>query len=74
MWMDAYQRPDDVDRTFLSMDVDRDDRLSFDEFAFFYAPSANKTVGAVVSQPDPLRRPPAGVQTVRHRQTAASRR
>ena len=51
----AYQRPDDVDRTFLGMDVDRDGRLSFDEFAFFYAPSANKTVEAVAGQPrDPF--------------------
>ncbi len=51
----AYQRPDDAARTFRSMDQDRDERLSFDEFAYYYAPSASKALEAVVGQPrDPL--------------------
>ncbi|HKB02338.1 MAG TPA: EF-hand domain-containing protein, partial [Gemmataceae bacterium] len=40
----AYQRPDDAARTFADIDQDCDGRISFDEFAHYYAPSAGKVV------------------------------
>ncbi len=46
----AYQRPDDAARTFLEIDLDRDEKLSFDEFAHFYAPSAGQIVDAIPGQ------------------------
>jgi Ca2+-binding EF-hand superfamily protein len=42
----AFQRPDDAPRTFAEMDVDGDGRISFDEFAFFYSPSAGRIITA----------------------------
>lgn len=51
----AFQRPDDAARTFRDMDVDGDDKLGFDEFVYFYAPSARLAVEATAGQPhDPF--------------------
>jgi Ca2+-binding EF-hand superfamily protein len=48
----AYQRPDDAARTFADMDVDGDGKLSFDEFAYYYSPSASRVIAAL---PNPNR-------------------
>jgi Ca2+-binding EF-hand superfamily protein len=45
----AYQRPDDVARTFADMDVDQDGRISFDEFAYGYTPTAARVITALPS-------------------------
>jgi Ca2+-binding EF-hand superfamily protein len=41
----AYQRPDG-DRAFADLDIDQDGRVSFDEFAAYYASTANRVVSA----------------------------
>ena len=43
----AYQRPEDSARTFADMDVDQDGRISFDEFAYYFAPSAGQLITAI---------------------------
>jgi Ca2+-binding EF-hand superfamily protein len=48
----AYQRPDDAARTFADIDVDGDGKLSFDEFAFYYSPTAARVITAL---PNPNR-------------------
>jgi Ca2+-binding EF-hand superfamily protein len=45
----AYQRPDDAARTFAEIDIDQDGKISFDEFANYYTPSAAKVIAAVPS-------------------------
>lgn len=40
----AYQRPDDAARMFADLDQDEDGKVSFDEFAAHYAPSANRVI------------------------------
>jgi Ca2+-binding EF-hand superfamily protein len=45
----AYQRPDDAARTFAEIDIDQDGKISFDEFANYYTPSAAKVISAVPS-------------------------
>jgi Ca2+-binding EF-hand superfamily protein len=42
----AYQRPDDAARMFADLDVDGDGRVSFDEFAAYYTPTAGKVISA----------------------------
>lgn len=48
----AYQRPADGARLFADLDVDGDGRVSFDEFAAYYTPSAARIVSAT---PNPTR-------------------
>jgi len=45
----AYQRPDDGARAFADLDVDDDGKVSFDEFAYFYSPSAGRVISAQAS-------------------------
>jgi len=45
----AYQRPDDAARTFAEMDLDQDGRISFDEFAYYYSPTAARVITALPS-------------------------
>src|SRR5262245_57422065 len=45
----AYQRPDDAARTFTEIDIDQDGKISFDEFANYYTPSAARVIAAVPS-------------------------
>jgi Ca2+-binding EF-hand superfamily protein len=40
----AFQRPDDAARTFADIDMDEDSRISFDEFAAYYSPSAGRII------------------------------
>jgi Ca2+-binding EF-hand superfamily protein len=42
----AYQRPDDAARMFKELDIDGDGRVSFDEFAAYYSPSAARVISA----------------------------
>src|SRR5205085_556425 len=42
----AYQRADDAARAFADLDVDGDGRVSFDEFAAYYTPTANRVLSA----------------------------
>jgi Ca2+-binding EF-hand superfamily protein len=42
----AFQRPDDAARTFADIDIDEDSRISFDEFAAYYSPSAGRIISA----------------------------
>jgi len=42
----AYQRPDDAARMFADLDVDGDGRVSFDEFAAYYTPTAGRVISA----------------------------
>ena len=48
----AYQRPDDAAKMFAELDVDGDGRVSFDEFAAYYSPAANRVISAT---PNPVR-------------------
>jgi Ca2+-binding EF-hand superfamily protein len=48
----AYQRADDVARTFADIDRDSDGSISFDEFAHYYGPSAGRVVSTL---PNPNR-------------------
>ena len=48
----AYQRPDDAARMFADLDMDGDGRVSFDEFAAYYAPAAGRVISAT---PNPVR-------------------
>jgi Ca2+-binding EF-hand superfamily protein len=45
----AYQRPDDGARAFADLDVDDDNKVSFDELAFYYSPSAARVIAAQAS-------------------------
>jgi Ca2+-binding EF-hand superfamily protein len=48
----AYQRPDDAAKMFAELDKDGDGRVSFDEFAAYYAPAAARVISAT---PNPAR-------------------
>src|SRR5262249_19594513 len=56
----AYQRPDDGARAFAEMDLDGNERISFDEFAHYYSPSAGRVISA---QASPARDPYAEALT-----------
>ena len=48
----AYQRPDDAARAFADLDVDGDGRVSFDEFAAYYTPTAKQLQNVGGAQED----------------------
>ena len=51
----SFPTPNDSSRTFAAFDLDRDGKISFDEFAAYYAPSAHRVVqSAVAPARDPI--------------------
>ncbi len=56
----AYQRPDDAAAMFADMDVNRDGKIQFEEFAAYYAPAANRIITV---QANPTRDPYADILT-----------
>lgn len=56
----AYQRPDDAASLFADMDVNRDGKIQFDEFAAYYTPAASRIVSVLAN---PVRDPYADILT-----------
>jgi Ca2+-binding EF-hand superfamily protein len=56
----AFQRPDDADSLFADMDLNRDGKIQFEEFAAYYAPAASRTISV---QANPVRDPYAEILT-----------
>ena len=51
----SFPTPNDAGRTFAAFDLDRDGKISFEEFAAYYAPSAHRVVqSAVAPARDPI--------------------
>jgi Ca2+-binding EF-hand superfamily protein len=56
----AYQRPDDAAALFADMDVSRDGKIQFDEFAAYYTSAANRIITVLAN---PVRDPYADILT-----------
>jgi Ca2+-binding EF-hand superfamily protein len=56
----AFQRPDDADSLFADMDLNRDGKIQFEEFAAYYAPAASRIISV---QANPVRDPYAEILT-----------